>query len=131
MFYNVKFPGTHINVRRLKGTGEINLITFYLNQYVQTIIVSSYNQHKKLLTRYILLFPESSLFDVYMTLVASFQVLSSHMWLTAAVLDSTLWKSHCQQIDKRLYPLGRVGKTKILLPEGKYMRTLKGTVYIN
>ena len=62
-----------------------------LNQYIQTIIVSSYNQHKKLLTRYILLFPESSLFDVYMTLVASFQVLSSHMWLTAAVLDSTLW----------------------------------------
>ena len=36
MFYNVKFPGTHINVRRLKGTGEINLITFYLNQYIHT-----------------------------------------------------------------------------------------------
>lgn len=90
MFYNLKFPGTHINVRRLKGVGEINLITFYLNEYIQSIIVSSYNQHKKLLTRYILFFPESSLFDVYMTLIASFQVLSSRMWLMVAVLDSIL-----------------------------------------
>ena len=36
MFYNLKISGTHINMRRLKGTSEINNILFkpiYPNYY--------------------------------------------------------------------------------------------------
>lgn len=73
------------------------ILTIYLRQYIQDLMISTYNQYKKLLRFHMLCFWINYLKSlVYFILIAQldffyntdiFQVLNSYMWPLATLLD--------------------------------------------
>lgn len=71
----------------------MKLISIIYIQYIQNTIISAYNQHEKLLMRPLSVPVPGTLLCIshlhtFQFRPATFQVLSSHTWLVATMLDS-------------------------------------------